>query len=170
MQHHRSLLAALNTFMFGLLVLGAGLAGCKSTGEGTGESGTGGTKVNFTWEQSEPTSGTLKATVVAPDGAQQTYEGKFYQVTRETRVDTIGDLWDPWYPQWLGWPYWGPEPEQSFIEHYSGHVVATLSSPNGQRMRCQFQLLRSSEGMKGGGQGRCQLPSGQTINAEFPPS
>jgi hypothetical protein len=50
------------------------------------------------------------------------------------------------------------------------HVVANLAGPNGQRMRCQFRVLRSSEGMKGGGQGQCQLPTGQTINADFPPS
>lgn len=37
-------------------------------------------------------------------------------------------------------------------------------------LRCQFQLLRADEGMKGGGQGQCQLPSGRTIDAEFPPS
>jgi putative hemolysin len=37
-------------------------------------------------------------------------------------------------------------------------------------MRCQFQLNRSGEGMKGGGQGQCQLPDGRTINVEFPPS
>jgi hypothetical protein len=160
---------SLGSLMFGLL-LGALLVGCKSTGGGMGESRTGDVKVSFMWEQSGPSSGTLKATVTKQGGAQELYEGKFYQITRETRVETIGDVWDPWYPRWGGWAYWGPEPEYSFIEHYTGHVVANLSGPNGQRMRCQFQLLRSAEGMKGGGQGQCQLPSGQTINAEFPPS
>jgi hypothetical protein len=155
--------------LFGLL-LGAVLLGCKSTGQGMGESRTGDVKVSFTWEESGPSSGMLKATVTKPDGTPETYQGKFYQITRETHVTTIGGLWDPWYPRWGGWAYWGPEPADSFIEHYTGHVVANLSGPNGQRMRCQFQLLRSSEGMKGGGQGQCQLPSGQTINAEFPPS
>jgi hypothetical protein len=37
-------------------------------------------------------------------------------------------------------------------------------------MRCEFQLLRADEGMKAGGEGRCQLPSGKTIKAAFPPS
>jgi hypothetical protein len=60
--------------------------------------------------------------------------------------------------------------EDSFVAHYTGHVVANLSGPDGQRMRCQFRLLRSGQGMKGGGQGQCQLPSGETIHAEFPPS
>jgi hypothetical protein len=51
-----------------------------------------------------------------------------------------------------------------------GHVLANLAGPDGKRMRCEFQLLRASEGMKGGGEGRCQLPSGKTIKADFPPS
>jgi hypothetical protein len=158
--------------LFLALFVGAVLSGCKSTGEGTGESPTaaGGVKARFTWEESDPSSGNMKATVTMPDGTEQTYEGKFYQITKESRIDTIGPLWDPWYPGWYGWPYWGPGPSDSFIEHYTGHVVANLAGPGGQRMRCQFRLLRSSEGLKGGGQGQCQLPTGQTINADFPPS
>jgi hypothetical protein len=159
----------LGTLMLGLL-LGAAIVGCKSTGGGTGESHTGDVRASFMWEQSAPTSGTLRATVTKPGSAAETYEGRFYQITRDTQVQTIGGLWDPGYPAWGGWPYWGPQPEDSFIEHYTGHVVANLAGPNGQRMRCHFQLNRSGEGMKGGGQGECQLPPGQTINAEFPPS
>jgi hypothetical protein len=151
-------------------LVGAGAAGCKSTGVGTGESRTGDVSATFTWEESGPTSGTLHAMVTKPGAAAATYDGKFYQITHDTTIQTIGPLWDAWYPGWSGWRYWGPEPEDSFVEHYTGHVVANLSGPNGQRMRCQFQLLRSGEGMKGGGQGECQLPSGQTIRAEFPPS
>jgi hypothetical protein len=159
----------LSSLTFGLFLVAA-LVGCKSTGQGMGESPTGDVKASFTWEESGPSSGMVKATVTKPGGSQETYEGRFYQITRDTHVETIGGLWDPWYPRWGGWAYWGPEPEDAFIEHYTGHVVANLSGPNGQRMRCQFQLLRSADGMKGGGQGQCQLPSGQTINAEFPPS
>jgi hypothetical protein len=155
--------------MFGLLI-GAVIIGCKSTGGGAGESPTGNVKVNFTWQQSDPSSGALKANVMKPDGTQETYQGKFYQITKDTRVDTIAPLWDPWWPAWGGWPYWGPEPTDAFITHYTGHVVANLAGPNGQRMRCHFQLLRSAEGMKGGGLGECQLPTGETIKAEFPPA
>jgi hypothetical protein len=160
---------ALGKLVLGLLV-GVALIGCKSTGQGMGESTAGNTKATFTWEESGPTSGKLKATLTTPGGTQETYEGKFYQITTDTHVETISDLWQPWYPGWYGWPYWGPVPEDSFVQHYSGHVVANLAGPNGQRMRCHFQLNRSSEGLKGGGQGQCQLPNGQTINAEFPPS
>jgi len=158
-----------NSLVVGL-VLSAILGGCKSTGSGSGESRSGDVKVNFTWQQSEATSGTLAAAVTDPSGQQETYQGKFYQITQNSRIETVGGLWDPWYPRWGGWAYWGPEPEDSFIEHYTGHVVANLSGPDAKRMRCQFQLLRADEGMKGGGQGQCQLPSGKTIHAEFPPS
>ena len=155
-----------------ILVLLASTAGvsCKSTGQGMGESHSGDIKATFTWEESAPTSGTLRATVTKPGNAPETYEGKFYQITRDTQINTIGDMWSPWYPGWRDWAFWGPEPEESFVAHYTGHVVANLAAPGGQRMRCQFQLLRSGEGMKGGAQGQCQLPSGQTIDAEFPPS
>ncbi len=159
----------LGSLVHGLL-LGVLLVACKSTGQGQGESRTGDVTVSFMWEQSGPSSGTLRASVSKPGGAQEIYEGKFYQITRDSRIETLGPLWDPWYPRWGGWAYWGPQPEEAFVEHYSGHVVANLAGPNGQRMRCQFQLNRSGEGMKGGGQGECQLPSGQTIHAQFPPS
>jgi hypothetical protein len=54
------------------------------------------------------------------------------------------------------------------ITYYSGQVLANLQGPGGF-MRCDFRLMRPSYGMGGGGSGRCQLPSGVTINAQFPP-
>jgi hypothetical protein len=159
----------LGSLTFGLLI-GAALFGCKSTGIGTGESPAGDIKASFTWQQSEPTSGLLKATVIRPGTAPKEYEGKFYQITKESRVETIAPLWNPWYPGWRGWQYWGPEPTDSFITHYTGHVVANLAGPAGERLRCHFRLLNSSKGMTGGGEGQCQLPSGETIKADFPPS
>jgi hypothetical protein len=161
------------TFLNSLVLttlLGTALPGCKSTGQGMGESHTGSVRATFSWEQSAPESGMLTATVSAPGTPPETYAGKFYQITKDSQVETMGDLWTPWYSGWGGWESWGPVPETSFVQHYTGHVVATLSSPDGRRMRCQFQLNRSGAGMKGGGAGQCQLPSGQTIDAEFPPS
>ena len=152
------------------VILAAGSSGCKSTGQGIGETPGGHLKVDFTWEQSAPTSGTLQATVTSPGSAPERYAGKFYQITRDTQIQTLGGLWDPWYPGWDGWAFWGPAPQDSFVEHYTGHVVANLAGPDGKRMRCQFELNRSGDGMKGGGQGQCQLPSGQTIEANFPPT
>jgi hypothetical protein len=147
-----------------------GLLACKSSGGGMGQSPSGDIKATFSWEQTAPTSGTLRATVVQPDGTQAQYQGKFYQITKDTQVTTIAPLWNPWWPAWGGWAYWGPEPAEAFVTQYTGHVVANLAAANGDRMRCQFRLLRSSEGMKGGGEGECQLPSGKTIKADFPPT
>jgi hypothetical protein len=118
-----------------------------------GESHSGDIKATFTWEQSAPTSGTLRATVTKPGSAPEAYEGKFYQMTRDTQINTIADLWSPWYPGWRGWAFWGPEPEEPFVAHYTGHVVANLAGPDGQRMRCQLELLRSGEGDEGRGWG-----------------
>lgn len=145
------------------------MAGCKSVGSGTGESDNGEVQVRFTWQQSDPLSGTLTAMVSGKSGSE-TYQGTFYQITRNSRIETLGPLWHPWYPAWRGWPHWDPVPEDSFITHYTGHVLANLAGPDGKRVRCEFQLLRADEGMKGGGEGRCQLPSGLTIRASFPPS
>ena len=151
---------------FSLLIM----VGCKSTGSGTGASNTGDVQAHFTWQQSEATSGTLTAIVSYPGGSQETYAGKFYQITRNSTVESMGPLWYPWHPGWGGWAHWGVEPDEEFVTHYTGHVLANLTGPGGKGMRCQFQLLRADEGMKGGGEGQCQLSSGQNIRADFPPS
>jgi hypothetical protein len=155
-------------WLFALLIALA--TGCTSTGTGTGSTATGDVQVHFTWQESGATSGNLTATVSEPNGAQEVYQGKFYQITKNTTVDSIGPLWHPWHPGWGGWDYWGPQPTDAFVTHYTGHVLANLAGPGGKRMRCEFQLLRADEGMKGGGEGRCQLPTGNTIRADFPPS
>ena len=151
----------------GLLAL---LSSCKSTGVGEGASDSGDVRAQFTWQQTEPSSGTLTATLTEPGGLTETYQGKFYQITSNSEIDTLGPLWHPWHPGWGGWAYWEPEPAQALVTHYTGHVLANLAGPAGKRIRCQFQLIRADEGMKGGGQGRCQLASGKTISAYFSPS
>ena len=143
---------------------------CKSTGTGEGRTAKGDVQVSFQWEQSTRTSGTLRASLASPNGELETYTGKFFQITRESQLQTLSPLWDPWYPAWVGWRYWGPEPETAFITHYTGHVVANLEGPRNKRMRCEFQLIDASAGMKAGGKGECQLASGETIKAEFPPA
>jgi hypothetical protein len=104
------------------------------------------------------------------NGLEETYGGKFYQITNNSQIDTLGPLWHPWHPAWTGWAYWDSAPDYALIMHYTGHVLANLAGPDGKRMRCEFQLIRAAEGMKGGGEGQCQLPSGKAIKADFPPS
>jgi hypothetical protein len=97
----------------------------------------------------------------------QTYQGRFFQVTQETTVDDLSPLWVGWDGRrgWRGWGAWGPD--QATLTTYSGRVLANLDGPAGH-MRCTFRLVRPSEGMSGGGQGRCQLPDGAMIDASFP--
>ena len=158
----------LSPLVFALLIVA--MIGCKSTGGGMGESATGDVKAHFTWQQSDPASGTLTAMVSKQNGTEETYEGKFYQITNNSQIDTLGPLWHPWHPGWTGWAYWDSAPDYALITHYTGHVLANLAGPDGKRMRCEFQLIRATEGMKGGGEGQCQLPSGKAIKADFPPS
>jgi hypothetical protein len=101
----------------------------------------------------------------------KTYSGQYFQITKDTTVDTIGPLWAGWGGRrgWGGgWDYWGVDASPDFITHYTGRVVANLAEPGGSHMRCQFQLVRPDDGMNGGGIGQCQLPDGTTIDANFP--
>lgn len=149
------------------------LAACTTTGVGTGQSTNGNVTATFTWTETGGTQGTM----VAQLSTGQVYQGPMFQITQEARVD-YGPLWNGWGPgfgwhrPWRGWGYgwggwgpWGPGPET--ITQYSGQVLANLQGPSGF-MRCQFRLMSPSMGMAGGGIGRCQLPSGLVINAQFP--
>jgi hypothetical protein len=102
------------------------------------------------------------------DGSDKTFSGRFFQVTSETRVDDLQPLWTGWHRRWHGWPYWGDDFGPTFMTYYSGRVLANLAAENGDRIRCNFRLLRPSSGMAGGGEGRCQSPDGKTIDATFP--
>ena len=144
--------------------LAMALLACTTTGMGTAESPSGAATGTFTWKASSPDQGDM--TAVLNNG--QTYQGKFFQITRETTIDTLGPLWAGWGPgRWGGWGYWDSGP--AFVTQYTGKVVANLQGPSGY-MRCRFTLIRPASGMSGGGQGQCQLPGGAIIHADFPPS
>ena len=150
-------------------------AACTTTGVGTGQSATGNIGVNFTWTETGGTRGTMIANLT--NG--QIFQGPFFQITQESRVD-YGGLWAGWGPGWgwgggwggrrwgWGWGGWGPwGPGYDTITHYSGQVLANLEGPGGYT-RCHFTLISPSYGMAGGGVGQCQLPTGMIINAQFP--
>jgi hypothetical protein len=147
-----------------LLALGLATAACETTGVGTGTSRTGAVTASLTWRATGAEEGDMTAVV----DSGRTYAGKFYQITRETTVEEIRPLWTGYGPRWRRWGAWGPEPSTAFITEYTGRVVANLAGPDGN-MRCRFRLIRPSEGMSGGGAGRCQLPDGTDIRATFPP-
>ena len=121
------------------------VAGCTTTGIGTGQSANGRLGATFTWTENGGT------------------------ITQESRVYDYGPLWNGWGPGWgwgggwggrrwgYGWGGWGPwGPNEETITHYTGQVLANLQGPGGF-MRCDFRLMSPSSGMAGGGIGRCQL-------------
>jgi hypothetical protein len=149
------------------------IAGCTTSGFGTGQSIGGNLGATFSWTETGGTQGTMVAQL--SDGQQ--FQGPMFQITSEARVD-YGPLWNGWGPGWGwgggwggrrwgygwgGWGGWGPDT----ITQYSGQVLANLQGPGGF-MRCHFTLMSPSTGMAGGGLGQCQLPTGTIINAQFP--
>ena len=145
------------------------LSACATQSAGTGSGNVRGTRkpVAFTWQSNDRVSGDITATF--NDG--QVFKGTYFQITRDTRVDRLGPLWDGWgapYPR-TGWRYWDRDMDRQFIQEYNDRVLANLLSNSGNHMRCRFTLVTPSRGMAGGGKGRCQLSeSGREINAEFP--
>ncbi len=114
-------------------------------------------------------SGTMTATL-----SGQSWVGRFFQVTQQTRVDALMPLWQHWRPGWHDWPDSGVAwplafPDVHFVTHYSGKVLATLQAASGQHMRCRFRLVTPARGMAAGGEGQCQLDDGRQVRANFEP-
>lgn len=159
---------AIGAAMLASLVI---LGGCTTMGTGEGDVARNSkpdTPVHFTWKS---TDGGISGSMVAvlPD---VTYRGRFFQITRQTRRETLAPMWDGWNEGWYDWPYWSqpwpaPYDVTQFITYYSGKVVANLATHDGQRMRCRFHLADPVGGMSGGGLGECQLSDGRVINAVF---
>jgi hypothetical protein len=149
-----------------LPLLVAVAAGCTTMGTGTGSTPSGADATTFNWKSADGVSGTISATL----SGGKTYSGRYFQITKDTTVDSIGPLWAGWGGRGGrgGWGYWGVDPSPDFITHYTGRVVANLAEPSGTHMRCQFQLVHPSDGMNGGGLGQCQMPDGASIDANFP--
>jgi hypothetical protein len=155
-------------------LLAIAIAGCTTTGVGTGYSPNGSVGATFTWNETGGTRGSM----IAQLSNGQVYQGPMFQITQESQVSDYGSLWYGWGGGfgwhrpfgrfgwgWGGWGPWGPDEET--ITHYSGQVLANLQGPGGF-MRCHFTLMSPSYGMAGGGIGQCQLPSGAIIHAQFP--
>jgi hypothetical protein len=142
----------------------AALAACTTMGTGFGRVGQTDRSVAFNWTSKDAVSGTMTATLAG----DKTYSGPFFQITSETRGETLAPLWLGWHRGWYDWPYWGGYSAPAFEVRYSGKVVANLDGSDGNHMRCRFHLMRPSSGMAGGGAGECQVAGGDTIEATFP--
>ena len=139
-------------------------AACTTMGTGTGREAASDHPVAFSWTSKDAVSGTMSATL--PNN--ETYTGPFFQITSETRGESLAPLWLGWHRGWYDWPYMGAYPSPDFEIRYSGRVVANLDGPDGEHMRCRFHLARPASGMSGGGAGECQEAGGETIEATFP--
>jgi hypothetical protein len=159
-----------------LLCAGIALSACTTMGNGTGSVSPGNEAVQFSWKSTDGgVSGTMDAAL--KDG--QTFSGPYLQVTSTTRSQAFDPMWSGWEHGWGefggfgefgGLGGFGSFPDTTFTTHYSGRVMANLQAADGQRMRCHFHLNHPDEGMGGGGQGQCQLKSGRSVDAVFPPA
>jgi hypothetical protein len=109
---------------FSALLVGAiALAGCTTTGSGTGSVEPGGAPVNFSWKSTNGgTTGTMSATL--DDG--KLFSGPYLEVTRQARNEDFDPMWSGWQVGWNDWGAWEPFPAAGYTTLYSGRVVANL--------------------------------------------
>lgn len=157
--------------LLALAALLLGLAGCTSTGTGAGHvsnPGSADEPVAFAWSSTDGAiSGVLRAS-----SAGAKFQGRFFQITQQTRSELLQPLWTYWGSGWQDWPYRGrrylaPVHATQFVTHYSGMVVASLEAGGDLRMRCRFHLVDPARGMSGGGEGECQRSDGRLVHAVF---
>jgi hypothetical protein len=146
------------------------LCACTHAGGGEGElvtassaSGSEQNKgaVNFHWKSGVNTStGTIAAQL--PDG--RAFQGTFLQLTSTTQESDFA----PYYATWAGADWGAGDPwytgdQDDFVTHYSGKLMAHLSSADGTNMRCEFTARRPETGLSGGAEGDCQLSTKETV-------
>jgi hypothetical protein len=145
------------------------LTACETpNGAGTGSGNVRGTSkpVAFTWQSDDSNSGDITATF----GTGRVFTGEYVQISHEISGHSLDPLWDGWDrpSSKNAWRYWSADSRSEFLRENSGRVLANMHSEDGEYMRCRFTLISPQKGMKGGGEGRCQLSeSKREINAEF---
>jgi predicted small secreted protein len=142
------------------------LAACTSTGVGEGVSRNGTVTAEFGWKEKSASGGSM----IAKLSTGAVFVGEYFQVTQTASIDSYTPLWTGWEPP-RGrrppgeWDNWGPH--TGFVTTYTGKVLVNLAGPDSTHMRCRFTLRAPFSGMSEGGQGRCQLSSGEVIDASF---
>jgi hypothetical protein len=145
---------------------GLALGACTTMGTGTGSTLSDNPPVRFSWISGDGgLTGTMSATLA--DGTP--FSGPYVEATTTEDSTQFFPMWSGWTTGWGDWGYGrfaAIDEEQD--RDYSGQVVANLGGPGSQHMRCVFTLNNPPCGMGGGGQGKCQLDSGTTVDATFP--
>jgi hypothetical protein len=149
--------------------MGLALGACTTMGTGTGSTSSGDQPVAFGWTSKDGSvTGTMSATL--PGG--NVFSGPYLEITSTVESTQFSPIWTGWSPGWPDWGYGfggvGSFDSIGTTTSYSGKVVANLQGPNSQRMRCRFQLNDPVSGMGGGGEGKCQVAGGTTVDATFP--
>ncbi len=149
------------------LMLGASIAvgACTSMGSGSGYFTQGNEAVNFSWKSDDGsgTSGQMSATLA--DG--KIFSGDYLEITHQIATAELDPVWNEWDRGGSDLFTEASIPDFGSGTQYSGRVLAKLRSGDGQRMTCRFHLNVPSQGMAGGGQGRCDV-NGGSVDAVFP--
>jgi hypothetical protein len=154
---------------FAATCLALALGACTTIdgGTGTGSILSSRQPVSFTWKSRDGgLTGTMSATLA--DGTA--FTGPYLESSSERDFTQFFPMLSRWT---TGWGDWGsgrfaPIDVESNTD-YSGKVVANLSGPGAQRMRCAFDLDDPPSGMDGGGHGRCRFAGGAIVDATFAP-
>ena len=143
------------------LCIGLALGACTTLGTGSGSTSSGDRPVSFAWTSKDGgVTGTMSATL--SDGGA--FTGPYLEITQTAQSSEFYPMWAGWRRGWDDWE-WGPD---GTTTNYTGKVVANLQGRDSRRMRCRFDLNDPPAGMSGGGQGKCQLAGGTTVDAVFP--
>jgi hypothetical protein len=143
------------------LCIGLTLGACTTLGTGTGTTeAPGNAPVSFSWISKD---GGVTGTMTASVGGS-TFTGPYLEITSTSQSSAFYPMWIGWRRGWNDWD-WNLDGSTT---NYSGKAAANLQGPGSQRMRCRFDLNDPLAGMGGGGQGKCQLAGGPTIDAVFP--
>jgi hypothetical protein len=160
--------AARRVSLVAMVSAGLALAACTTMGTGSGSTATGDQPVNFSWKSRDGgVTGTMSATL--PGG--ETFTGPYLEITSTAQSTSFFPMWSGWSAGWSDWS-WGFGGPAGFQDgtttNYTGKVVANLQGSGALRMRCRFDLNDPPAGMGGGGQGKCQVAGGATVDATFP--
>ncbi|WP_146647911.1 hypothetical protein [Labilithrix luteola] len=116
-------------------------------------------RVVFYWKSDGASweHGTIRAEL--PGG--RIFNGQYLEpaTVNQTTVDT----WMGWGCDWYSSCFGAYGPGYGTVTQYSGYILARLDDGGQTRMNCRFVLAEPTSGPKKGGQGVCELSTGERI-------